>query len=276
MSKTEKDENFPVGMLVSAPLKPWVQLYYQAARQADDIADNPEIEAEEKLRLLMQAEKDFFAQTDSIAGKLGELFAAENLDSSLYTDLLAAFRRDARGETIEIWEQLLDYCRYSAAPVGRFMLAIHNENPSTYLPAETLCAVLQISNHLQDIKTDMCSLQRCYMPQDMLKQYGVAKSDLYLSAETPQLRALKHEICRRLRAMLQDAMVLPCLVRSLRLKAELGVIFSLTNFVLKKIEQKDIVASPIRLNRFDWCAALVWGSLKGIFARTKSCNRSHK
>ena len=50
----------------------------------------------------MQAEKDFFAQTDSIAGKLGELFAAENLDSSLYTDLLAAFRRDARGETIEI------------------------------------------------------------------------------------------------------------------------------------------------------------------------------
>lgn len=276
MSKTAKNENFPVGMLVSKKLKPLVQLYYQAARQADDIADNPELTSAQKLQLLAQAEQDFFARTDSIAGKLGQAFAAENLDSSLYTDLLTAFRRDAQNEKIEIWEQLPDYCRYSAAPVGRFMLAIHNENPSTYLPAEALCTVLQISNHLQDIKTDMCLLQRCYLPKDLLEKYGVAESDLYLSAETPQLQALIAEICSRLRAMLQDAAVLPRLVRSLRLKAELGVIFSLTNSMLKKIEQKDIIASPIRLIGFDWCKALIWGTLKGIFARTKSCNRNHK
>lgn len=83
---------------------------------------------------------------------MGKLFGMENLANTLFLDLLTAFERDAENRQPEIWEQLIDYCKYSAAPVGRFMLAIHDENPSTYLPAETLCAALQIVNHIQDLK----------------------------------------------------------------------------------------------------------------------------
>lgn len=258
--KQAKDENFPVGMLISPKLKNIVQTYYQAARDADDAADNPLLSAEQKKAVLDNIELAF-RQPDmptefKSAAKLGRLFAAENLDSSLYTDLLTAFRMDAENQPIEIWEQLLNYCNYSAAPVGRFMLAIHNENPSSYLPAATLCAVLQITNHLQDLKKDAVNLQRFYLPHEMMEQHGARYSDIYLSFTKPALREVINETTDKLRMMLQDAEPIFKIVKNIRLKWELGVIFSLTNSMIKKIERRDVLHDNIRLNGFDWIKAL--------------------
>lgn len=258
--KQAKDENFPVGMLISPKLKNIVQTYYQAARNADDAADNPLLSAEQKKAVLDNIELAF-RQPDmptefKSAAKLGRLFAAENLDSSLYTDLLTAFRMDAENQPIEIWEQLLNYCNYSAAPVGRFMLAIHNENPSSYLPAATLCAVLQITNHLQDLKKDAVNLQRFYLPHEMMEQHGARYSDIYLSFTKPALREVINETTGKLRMMLQDAEPIFKIVKNIRLKWELGVIFSLTNSMIKKIERRDVLHDNIRLNGFDWIKAL--------------------
>lgn len=276
MSKTAEQENFPVGKLIAPKLRPIVAAYYLAAREADDVADNPSLSTAEKLQQLENLEKSFLAQDETVAGKLGQIFRTENLDNSLFMDLLEAFRRDAQENKIEIWEQLLDYCRYSAAPVGRFMLAIHDESASTYLPAETLCAVLQIANHLQDLKTDACDLRRCYLPQKMMREFGVAETDLCLTSATAPLLALIRDICRRLRAMLKDAEVLRYLVQNRRLRAEIGVIFSLTNSMLKKIESGDVIARRPRLGRWDWLKALSAGIGQGIFIRKKSCNNKRK
>ncbi len=258
--KQAKDENFPVGMLISPKLKNIVQTYYQAARDADDAADNPLLSAEQKKAVLDNIGLAF-RQPDTptefkSAAKLGRLFAAENLDSSLYTDLLTAFRMDAENQPIEIWEQLLNYCNYSAAPVGRFMLAIHNENPSSYLPAATLCAVLQITNHLQDLKKDAVNLRRFYLPHEMMEQHGARYSDIYLSFTKPALREVINETTDKLRMMLQDAEPIFKIVKNIRLKWELGVIFSLTNSMIKKIERRDVLHDNIRLNGFDWIKAL--------------------
>ena len=272
MSKTAKDENFPVGKLIARPLRPLIQAYYRAARLADDTADDPNLPTAEKLQRLDELEKAFCTCGEGAAGELGRLFAAENLDSRLYADLLEAFRRDARGDKIKIWEQLLDYCRYSAAPVGRFMLAVHDENPSAYLPAENLCAVLQITNHLQDLKSDAGKLRRCYIPEELLQRYDVAETDLCLNKATLPLQALILELTSRLRAMLKDAAILPCLVQNRRLRAELGVIFSLTNSMLKKIEKGDVIAKRPELNAYDWLKALAAGIWQGLFVRTKSCS----
>ena len=276
MNKTARDENFPVGRLVSPKLRPVVQAYYAAARKADDIADAPNLSDAQKLLLLNEEEKNFFAVNDTVAGDLGRIFVGENLDCHLYTDLLEAFRRDAKNTPIEIWEQLLDYCKYSAAPVGRFMLAIHDESAAAYLPAETLCAVLQITNHLQDMKTDACTLRRCYLPTQMMNKYGVEFTDICLSKATPALQALIKDITIRLKAMLKDAKILFSLVQSRRLKAELGVIFSLTNSMLKKIEKGDVLASEIKLSRWDWLKALVTGTLKGLFCSIRFSGRKYE
>ena len=272
MKKQIKDENFTVGLLVDDKLKPLVKLYYDVAREADDVADSPNLSPQTKIQKLDKIEQDFYAKNESKAGELGKMFADENLAYSLFGDLLEAFRRDAKGIKIEIWEQLLDYCSYSAAPVGRFLLAIHNENPVTYLPAETLCAVLQITNHLQDLKHDVCILRRCYLPSEMMEKFGVRETDLCLQSATKETKQLIIHIIRRLQAMLQDARSLLCLVKNRRLKIEIAVILSLTNSMLKKINKGDVIEKHIKLNRFDRLKALIVGTLQGLFIRTKSCN----
>ena len=276
MSKTAKDENFPVGRLVNSKLRSIVQAYYTAARKADDIADDLNLSDAQKLQLLNEEEKNFFSANNTVAGNLGRIFVGENLDCHLYTDLLEAFRRDAKNTPIEIWEQLLDYCKYSAAPVGRFMLAIHDESAAAYLPAETLCAVLQITNHLQDMKADACNLRRCYLPAQMMNKYGVEFTDICLTKATPSLQALIKDITTRLRAMLKDAKFLFSLVQSRRLKAELGVIFSLTHSMLKKIEKGDVIALRPKLNLIDWQKAFLAGIGLGVFTRTKLCKSNNK
>lgn len=269
--KTDGDENFSVGLLISKKLKPLIAAYYRAARAADDIADNPELTAEQKLAALETTEAAFDGQctdeTCSEARTLGELFRSENLDCRLYTDLLTAFRRDALNRQPEIWEQLTDYCNYSAVPVGRFMLAIHNENPSTYLPAAALCTALQLVNHLQDLKYDAMTLQRFYLPKDLMAQYNVFPSDLYLSTATSGLKALVLEICRRIRGQMKDAAALPRLVKSFRLRWEIGVIVSLTNSMLKKIEKYDVISRRIELSRLDWLKALGAGLKTALIKR---------
>lgn len=282
--KTSKEENFPVGMLIKKSYRPLVDAYYKAARLADDIADNDKMTTAEKLARLDEIEKAFRNQNKTpeassqnenshtaVAEDLGKLFKIENLDPSLYLDLLTAFRRDAKNEKMAVWEQLVDYCNYSAVPVGRFMLALHNESPSAYLPAAILCTVLQIVNHLQDLKYDAMTLQRFYLPQDLMQKHGVAYSDIYLTSSTVPLQNLLKEITDKLKEMLNEARILPFLIRSLRLRMELGVILSLTNSMIKKIERFDVLNTDIRLSKTDWLKAFIKGSA-AIFSRTKNKN----
>lgn len=179
--------------------------YYRFARYADDIADNPKLSMKDKLLQLGEMEDVLYERIDYKGRKLAFIktlrrdFIGENLSFSLLTDLLTAFRQDARNYKYETWGQLVEYCRWSAAPVGRFMLALHDENPSTYLPGTALCVALQIQNHLQDLKYDAKLLKRVYIPADMLKEYGVKVRDLSNDRETPQLSQLKKPFCKSAR-----------------------------------------------------------------------------
>ena len=70
------------------------------------------------------------------------------------------------------WNELLDYCRYSAMPVGRFVLDVHGESRDTWPANDALCAALQIINHLQDCAKDYRQLDRVYLPMDLLERAG--------------------------------------------------------------------------------------------------------
>ncbi|MBE6458360.1 MAG: squalene/phytoene synthase family protein [Alphaproteobacteria bacterium] len=276
ISKNMNQENFPVANLVGKKLRPIVCAYYAVARLADDIADSSRLSKNEKLLQLAQIERDFFDGLNNKtfsggvkdAHKLGCIFAQEKLDASLYGDLLKAFEKDADNEPIAVWEQLIDYCRLSAAPVGRFILALYDESPSTYLPTETLCAVLQISNHLQDMRRDAVLLKRCYLPQDLMNKYDIRFGDIYLDKSSPALKALIAEITDKLYRMLRDASVLPALVKNKRLKIQIGIILSLTNSMLKRIEKTDVLVEHVQLNTWDWIKSLIAGTIKGLMRKT--------
>lgn len=275
--KKQSDENFPVASLFIAPeLRPLVNNYYIFARAADDIADNPRQSAASKLKQLDQLENIFLGLQKyngkklAFANRLRHDFENENLSTSLVTDLMVAFRRDADGFEYQTWGQLMDYCRYSAAPVGRFMLAIHDESPSTYLPGASLCTALQIVNHLQDIKYDWHNLQRLYLPSDLMQEYDVSSADLERSQSTPQLQKLISHIVGLTYGLLKEGALLPTIIRNRRLRFQVCIILSLTNIMLKKIEKGDVLSRELKLSHWDWFRGAVGGVFRGLFTKTRT------
>lgn len=266
-------EDFPVSFFINKRLRPLVDSYYRAARFADDIADTPRLTQEQKIEKLAAVRAAFMQPSSGndlqIIRGLGRLFVAERLDSSLYLDLLDAFERDAVNKPVRIWEELLEYCRHSAAPVGRFLLAIHDENPSTCIPAENLCIILQLLNHLSDIKDDLSLLNRCYIPEDLMLQYNVKKTDLGLTISRPEVRQLLSEIMARIEKMQADAALLPPLIKNFKLRLNVYVILSLTNSVVKRYINNDILQNPPHPTGLDWVKACITGFFRALFEKTK-------
>jgi farnesyl-diphosphate farnesyltransferase len=144
--KGRGDENFPVGSwLIRRDLRPHVHAFYRFAREADDIADNPALVASEKLRRLDR----MGAVLDGAAGD--DAFSAKAMRASLQVtgttaqhchDVLRAFRLDATKLRYRDWDDLMEYCRYSASPVGRQLLDLHGESHATGPPSDALCCTI--------------------------------------------------------------------------------------------------------------------------------------
>lgn len=274
--KQHNQENFPVvSILLAKKYHEIVMDYYRFARYSDDVADNPKLSENEKLSQLDEIENIFLGKSYkgkklAFAVKLKETFIKENLSASLATDLLVAFRQDAKGLEYQTWGQLVNYCNYSAAPVGRFMLAIHDENPSTYLPGNALCVALQIVNHLQDLKYDAKLLKRVYIPTDLQQKYNVKAADFLKNQSSAEVKALVKDMVSKVKGLLKDAEILPQIVNSYRLRSELYVILSLTNIMIKSIEDGDVLAQDIKLSKSAWFMATLSGLIKGLFTKKKS------
>lgn len=277
--KTQKQENFPVAChLFPRAYRQIITHYYNFARYCDDIADSPELSSQQKLHALDIVEQALYGKADSaVASLLRQDFLHEHLDFSLATDLLVAFRRDSENVSYQTWAQLLDYCQYSAAPVGRFMLALFNENPSTYLPASALCAVLQITNHLQDLYNDFHLLKRCYLPQEMMKHYKVSAKSIQARHSSKNLQFLLNDVLKRCQGLLKDAAVLPSIVKSLRLRLYVCITMKLAGILLKKLAHGDVLRDKIALSGFDWIRAFVLGCVTAIITPKKTLiARKHK
>ena len=190
--KDRGDENFPVGSaFISAHLRPHVHAFYAFARNADDIADSDILAPGDKVARL-----DVMA--DVLLGRReGGSPSGTGLRASLAEcgvtpqhacDLLVAFRRDAITPRTLDWDDLLDYCRHSAMPVGRHMLDLHGEARDIWPASDALCTALQVLNHLQDCAKDYFELDRCYLPDDLLAACGTGVHDLHVHAATPGMR----------------------------------------------------------------------------------------
>src|ERR1700744_6204598 len=191
--KGHNDENFPVASFLIAPKhRPAVLAFYRFVRFADDIADHATAAPDEKLRLLEEMRATLAGESDASPEgvQLRAVLAERNLSPVHAFDLLEAFRRDVTKLRYRDWDDLLDYCRYSAMPVGRFVLDVHGESPSTWPANDALCAALQIINHLQDCARDYRNLDRVYIPQDALKAAGARTHDLDAARSTPSLKAV--------------------------------------------------------------------------------------
>jgi len=150
--KTHRDENFPVASWIIHPRhRALILAFYNFVRTADDIADHATLAAAEKLAYLDLLEAELLGRGDSQpeAVSLRRALAERSMPPRHALDVLIAFRMDVSKLRYENWDEVIYYCRYSAMPVGRFMLDVHGESTSTWAASDALCAGLQINNHLQ-------------------------------------------------------------------------------------------------------------------------------
>jgi hydroxysqualene synthase len=269
------DENFPVGsLLIARRHRPHVAAFYAFARAIDDIADNPDLAAQDKVARLDRMDKALLGEDDDPA-----LATAHRCRASLDAcgipvqhcrDLITAFKDDATKLRYKDWDDLIKgYCRYSASPVGRYLLDLHGEDPAGYAYSDPLCDALQVLNHLQDCKDDYLALDRVYLPGDWMAAAGVTVRDLDAPAASPGLRQVFGQCLDGVDDLLVTARALPGRLRSRRLAMESAAIVRIAEDLSAALRRRDPVAGRVELSKphFLWC--LVRGVLDVGFGRAR-------
>jgi farnesyl-diphosphate farnesyltransferase len=259
--KDRADENFPVGSwLIAKKLRPHIHAFYAFARNADDIADHETLAPAEKLDRLDIMEAVLLghrADGAPSATRLRQSLAETGVTATHARELLTAFRQDATKSRYEDWAALLNYCRYSAAPVGRHVLDLHGEAQETWPASDALCAALQVLNHLQDGADDLHKLDRCYIPQDWLAECGATTDDLARDHATPGLRQVFDRMLAETTILNNTAAALPGLVRARRLRLEAAVIAGLARRLTTRLQRQDPLAMRVKLRPADVLSATI-------------------
>lgn len=178
-------ENFPTASkLLRADLRPAVAAIYAFARHADDLADEGDAAPATRIKqidawetLLERCETD--ANIDHpVFMALGDAIRRHNLPVEELYNLLIAFRMDVTIHAYSSFDELLFYCKHSANPVGRLMLALHGiHDAEANRCSDCICSALQLINFWQDLSIDL-PRGRCYLPQTWLQESGFSSQDM--------------------------------------------------------------------------------------------------
>ena len=206
-------ENFTIASwLMPSAMRPHMHAIYAYARAADDFADE-----ERDLAKLDQMERDLERAYDG--HPRGPLFVAladtarrYDIPREPFLDLLRAFRTDIDFKGFETIDELLEYARYSANPVGQLVLFLFGyRDAQRRRLSDLICSGLQLANFWQDIALDL-EKGRVYIPRADLRRFGVAVEELRRGAVTPKFQALMRGEISLTREMLLEGAELHRLV----------------------------------------------------------------
>ena len=265
--KNHRDENFPVASwIIHRRHRALILAFYNFVRTADDIADHATLGAPEKLAYLDLFEAELLGKGDTQpeAVNLRNALATRSMSPRHALDVLIAFRMDVTKLRYENWDEVIHYCRYSAMPVGRFMLDVHGENTSTWAASDALCAGLQINNHLQDCGKDYRDLNRVYLPRDALAAAGASVEQLGQNRAPAPLLDCLHALAARTEIVLDESKSLGAEVKDFRLGLEISVIQSFADRIVRLLKVRDPLSERVHLG----AAELIAYSLGGMASET--------
>jgi len=268
----EHYENFPVASrLLPSRMRPHIAAVYAFARLADDMADEGTRPAEDRLADLDAWERRLEAAVDGDPpppGAHAEVFVALRetmhvcrLPARLFHDLLSAFRQDVTTTRYQTWEEVLDYCRRSANPVGRLVLRVAgHEDGSLDRASDAVCTALQLANFWQDLAIDWRK-GRLYVPASIWQAAGAREADLDTGVLTPAWRSALADVTIRTRALFAAGRPVCDAVRG-RLRYELRATWLGGTTILDKLEAADYdaFARRPRLTKAD-APRIVWRTL---------------
>jgi len=268
-------ENFPVAsVLLPAAIRADVVNLYRFARSADDIADEGDATSRERLVALSRYRQALHSigedpRLDSVGDEdldrifvpLARTIATHRLPLTPFADLLSAFEQDVSVKRYQTEQSLLDYCRRSANPVGRLMLALFKQTDVESLKqSDAICTSLQRINFLQDVAIDF-SKDRIYLPKQATEAHGVTLSHFSEQRCDAAWQQLMQEQVQTCRELMRQGAPLGRRLRG-RLAWEMRLIIEGGLRVLEKIEAVnfDVFRHRPTLNRADW-ARLIWRSI---------------
>ena len=251
----EHYENFPVAsFLLPKKLRAPIMAIYAYARYADDIVDSCKLSIDKKTYLINHLENIIKNLTNlsnfeinnliknnselSFLSHLKDCALDYKIDLNLLLDLLIAFKQDITKTSYKNSQEILDYCKNSANPIGRLLLDLNNiKNNKTLKASDDICTALQIINFMQDIKSDYIERNRCYIPEDILNKYNLKPSDIisekphlnWIDARNSQLKIAKNLILKSEKE----------LIKSLkgRFKLEIKLIISCAKYLINKFNK---------------------------------------
>lgn len=240
-------ENFPVARLVPKRLVKHVAAVYAFARTADDIADeeHESIEADSPLRIEKLAtfesqldldEKDLSPEWDWIFTALKETIKTFDIPKQLFRDLISAFAQDVVKKRYANFEELKDYCRRSANPVGRLVLILHGlRGEELFKMSDAICTALQLANFWQDMSVDKVK-NRIYVPQS--DWVGLNEDDFFASSSSDKMRDIVKFQCERTEALFKEGQKLPKHL-PFPLSLEIKLTIAGGRLILQKITQQN-------------------------------------
>lgn len=180
-------ENFPVASwFLPHRYRQPISVIYAFARSADDFADEGDLTTVERLDKLKHYDQLLVkiqaheAVDDPIFIALADVIRHHAIPIQLFHDLLTAFKQDVTKTRYANFGEVMDYCRYSANPVGRLLLHLYGEtDPKSLAMSDAICSALQLINFYQDIHQDLDENNRIYLPQDELNRFHVSEQQLY-------------------------------------------------------------------------------------------------
>ena len=257
--KSYSDENFPVAsFLMTKKIRSIVRVFYFFARMADDIADHQKLSSNQKKKILLffdnaisKSKKTNNKILDKMIAKFKELPSGKKYSRNL----LKAFMMDASNKKYKNWNDLLYYCKFSANPVGRFVIDAVNERKNIekiYEASDSLCTALQIINHIQDCKKDFKELNRVYIPESFFKKYSLDKKILRKSKSIENFERLKIEIVDNVLLSLRKTKLGLREIQSWRLRKETLIILNIAKRLCNLLKINDPLEKQIKLSRIDF------------------------
>ena len=253
-------ENFPVASLLLPPrFRQQVALIYRFAREADDIADEGNFPADVRLRRLERFRQELRKIEAGTPpgipwfGALAEIILEHRLPLDAFRDLLSAFSQDVTKKRYADFDEVLDYCRRSANPVGRLLLVLYgNATPRNLNYSDAICSSLQLINFLQDIAIDYRK-GRIYLPQDELARFEVSERQFAAGDTGGNWRALIEFQRQRARDLLYSGAPLGRILQG-RVGLEIRTIVAGGDRILTRIARVggDVFRRRPVLRWFDW------------------------
>jgi phytoene/squalene synthetase len=236
-----------------------VRNFGRFVRLADGIADSPILTQEQKLErlealeaaLLGGANASWSDEARATSEAIRESVEETGITREHARHVIQAFQRDVSGTRIKTWSDLIVYCQFAAAPIGRYMLDLLGENMAVCgPPTDALCTALRILKRLRDCKDPTAQYKRLCIPEQFMRDASITTLHLQAPSAKGQTRAVIDRMLDGVEGLLTQAEPLPRLIMSRGLSLHTAIVLCRARKLAIRFRRQDPLNERVELSNW--------------------------